>query len=338
MQPQLISFQQKNEMKAAVIYPGTGLPEYIDISEPVVQNDHEILVRVRAVAIKHFDKSRAVGNHYSSDVSNKNRQIPGGDGVCLLPDGTRVYAIGVTGMMAEKGIIDRRRVVEVPDELDDVTAAALPNAVIGAAMALKFKADIHADEVVLINGATGFTGRLAVQIAKHYGAKKVIASGRNPKSLEELLLLGADEVIQLEKDEQGFATKLRKMHSIKPIDVIIDYLWGRTAEIIVDCLKGRGLFTNRMRYVSVGSVTGDIIRLSAASLRSANIQLIGSGLGAWSRTEVEQLFSSILPEMFSLAIAGKLQVQTVSVQLNNIADLWNLEVASGQRLVVTISD
>jgi NADPH:quinone reductase-like Zn-dependent oxidoreductase len=323
-------------MKAAVMYQKGELPQYVDFPEPVAQNNEEVLVSVKAVAIKHFDKGRANGKHYSSDAPRESGRVIGGDGVCLLEDGTRVYGIGVSGTLAEKATIDKDRVVKLPKELDDAVAAALPNAVIGAAMGLRFKADIQPGDVVLINGATGFTGRVAVQIAKHYGAKKVIVTGRSQQSLNDLLTLGADKIVSVVQDDEQFKAQLKAIHTQTPIDIIIDYLWGHTAEMILACIKGNGSFTNRVRYVSVGSITGDLIQLSAANLRSVDLQLTGSGLGAWSKQQVVQLFTEILPEMFQLAANGRLKVETIKVKLEDIAELWNLDVPDGQRLVVTI--
>jgi len=323
-------------MKAAVMYQKGELPQYVDFPEPAIQNSDELLVTVKAVAIKHFDKGRAAGKHYSSDAPAASGRIIGGDGVCLLEDGTRVYGMGVSGMLAEKATINKDRIVKIPDGLDDAAAAALPNAIIGAAMGLRFKADIKPGDVVLVNGATGFTGRVAVQIAKHYGAKRVIVTGRNQKSLDDLLTMGSDEAVSVLQDDEQFKARIKAIHAQTPIDVIIDYLWGRTAEMILACLKGDGSFTNKVRYVSVGSMAGDIIQLSAANLRSVDLQLTGSGLGAWSKQEVGQLFTAILPEMFALAAVGKLKVDTITVKLEDIAELWNLDVPDGQRLVVTI--
>jgi NADPH:quinone reductase-like Zn-dependent oxidoreductase len=327
---------KKKKMKAAVIYHKEGLPRYVDFPEPMAREDNETMVTVKAVAFKHFDKGRAAGKHYSADAPQEGGRVIGGDGVCLLEDGTRVYAVGASGMLAERAIINKRHMVKLPAELDDATAAALPNAVIGAAMGLRFKAGIQPGDVVLINGATGFTGRVAVQIAKLYGAGKVIATGRDPSSLNDLLALGADEIISVLQEEEDFTAQLKKIHSHTPIDIIIDYLWGHTAEMILACVKGDGSFTNRIRYVSVGSVTGDLVRLSAASLRSVNIQLTGSGLGAWSKQQLGELFTEILPDMFQLAAEGKLTVQTIAHQLENIAELWDLDVPGGRRLVITV--
>ncbi|NIA01055.1 zinc-binding alcohol dehydrogenase family protein, partial [Massilia sp. CCM 8734] len=113
-------------------------------------------------------------------------------------------ALGVTGMIAEKAIIDKNKMVKVPEGLDDCTAAALPNAVAGSAMALRFRADIQKGETVLINGATGVTGKIAIQLARHYGAEKIIVTGRKEETLKTLLNLGADEYVVLTQPEEEF--------------------------------------------------------------------------------------------------------------------------------------
>lgn len=319
-------------MKAAIIYPQGGMPAFTTAPEPQPQGDDQVLVSVKAVSLKHFDKGRATGQHYASTAPAEGGRIPGGDGVCLLPDGRRVYGMGATGMLAEKAVIEKDRIVPVPGDLDDATAAALPNAVIGAAMALRFKADIQPGDIVLVNGATGFTGRVAVQLAKHYGAGKVIATGRNATSLEELQALGADETISLLQDDEALIAQFKEA---KPY-VVIDYLWGHSAELLLASLKGQGNFTEPVRFVSVGAMTGDLVQLSAANLRSVNLQLSGSGLGAWTRQQVKQLFTDILPETFALAAAGKLKIKTTTVTLEDISTLWDKEVSDGQRLVVLI--
>jgi NADPH:quinone reductase-like Zn-dependent oxidoreductase len=321
-------------MKAAVLYGDGGAPQYVDVPEPVPQNDHELLVSIKAVALKHFDKSRAKGTHYSTKGDPQDAKVIGGDGACQLPDGTRVYALGASGMMAEKAIVDRDKIVPLPAALNDLTAAALPNAVFGSAMALRFRAGMEPGDNVLINGATGFTGKVAVQIARHYGAGKIIATGRNPPSLKELLALGADEVLSTQ--DAAFTAQLQQIHRLTPFNVVIDYLWGHTAEMILTSIQGNGSFTHRTRFVSVGAVTGDLIQLSAANLRSVDLQLSGSGLGSWTKGQIRLLFSEILPEMFQLAADGKLIIETIPVALPDIEKLWEIEVPAGKRLVIQV--
>jgi NADPH:quinone reductase-like Zn-dependent oxidoreductase len=116
---------------------------------------------------------------------------------------------------------------------------------------------------VLINGATGVTGMIAVQIAKYYGAKKIIVTGRNAESLNHLLTLGADEVISLKQDDEPIINRIKEIHAETPIDIIIDYLWGHPAELVLAALQGKGNVTHKVRYVTVGGMAGDKIQLSS---------------------------------------------------------------------------
>ncbi len=322
-------------MKAAVIYPNEGArPRYVEFPEPVIQDDDHLLISVKAAAIKNIDRSRASGAHYSAPGQQTTPSVPGGDGVGFLPDGTRVFALGVSGMMAEKAIIEKSRMIPLPEGIDYVTAAALPNAVAGSAMALRFRAGMKPGETVFINGATGFTGKIAVQIARHYGAKKIIVTGRNPESLQSLLALGADEIISLKQDDALLMEQLKETFKNNPVDLILDYLWGRPAEMLLQSLKGKGSFTHPIRFVSIGAVTGDKIQLSAEILRSVDLQLSGSGLGSWSKEEMKQLFADIIPEMFQLAAERKLKVDTEQVKLEDIEKLWDMKIPDGKRMVV----
>ncbi|WP_029270278.1 zinc-binding alcohol dehydrogenase family protein [Flavobacterium sp. KJJ] len=323
-------------MKAAVVYKKGEMPKYAEFETPVSNNENEILISVKAVAITNLDKGKASGKHYSTENEYKNGFVVGSDGVGLLDDGTRVYARGISGTIAEKAIVEKNRMVLLPDGISTSIAASMPNAVAGSAMALRFRTGIKPGETVLINGATGFTGQIAIQIAKHYGAKRIIVTGRNEKTLQSLLELGADEIVCLKQDDEIIVNQLKTIHENASIDIIIDYLWGHSAELIFASLKGNGSFTHKVRYVSVGSMAGDSIQLSAGILRSVDLQLSGSGLGSWTKEEVKLLFSEILPEMFLLAAQGKLKINIQEVNLADIEKMWDTKVPDGKRLVVTI--
>jgi NADPH:quinone reductase-like Zn-dependent oxidoreductase len=323
-------------MKAAVVYKKGELPKYAEFPEPIVSTEYETLFLVKAAAITNLDKGKASGKHYSSEKDNPNGFVVGSDGVGLLEDGTRVYARGITGTIAEKAIIDKNILVPLPEGISDAVAASLPNAVAGSALALRFRAEIKPGETVLINGATGFTGQMAIQIAKHYGAKKIIVTGRSEKILQSLLELGADEVISLKQNDETIIAQLKAIHLNTPIDIILDYVWGHPAELILTALKGNGSFTNKMRYVTIGAMAGDNIQLSSGILRSINLQLSGSGLGSWTKEEAKFLFSEILPEMFLLAAQNKLKVNIEEVSLADIEKIWDIEAPDGKRFVVMI--
>ncbi len=222
--------------------------------------------------------------------------------------------------------------------MDDVTAAALPNAVMGAALALRYRAEIKKGDAVLINGATGVTGQLAVQIAKYYGASKVIATGRNMESLEKLKTLGADAIVSLKQDDEAIIQQLKEIHISTPFDIVIDYLWGHPAELIIEALKGGGInmFTPKVRIVSVGSMAGENINLASGILRSSRIELMGSGLGSFSQEDMQSFNTQIIPEMFQLAADGKLTIETERTTLENIKTAWQQEAAPGKRFVVTM--
>jgi NADPH:quinone reductase-like Zn-dependent oxidoreductase len=323
-------------MKAAVVYKKGESPKYVEFAEPIPQNENQILLSVKAVAITNLDKGKASGKHYSSENLSENGFVVSSDAVGLLGNGTRVYARGITGTMAEKAIIDKNIFVPLPEGISDATAAAMPNAVAGSAMALKFRAEINTGETILINGGAGFTGQMAIQIAKHYGAKRIIVTARNEKTFEKLLELGVDEIISLKQEDETIINQLKQIHQNTPIDIVLDYLWGQTAELILLALKGTGSFTHKVRYVNIGSMSGDSIQLSAGILRSVDLQLSGSGLGSWSKEEVKLLFSEILPEMFLLAAENKIKVNIEEGDLKDIEQMWNAEASDGKRLVVKI--
>ncbi len=322
-------------MKAAILYQLGETPRYGEIAEPVSKNEDEILINVKAAAVKNLDKGKVSGHHYSSDRL-RQPEVVGVDGVGTLNDGTRVYGLGISGMIAEKGLANKNTIVKIPDGLDYVTAAALPNAVMGAAAALNFRAKIKPGDIVFINGATGVTGKVAVQVAKYYGAKKVIATGRNAEALNELLELGADEVISLKQEDEAIIAKIKEIHSSTPIDVIIDYLWGHPAEIILVALQGKGAVSHKVRLVTVGAMAGDKVQLSSGTLRSSAIEILGSGLGSLLKDDLRELFANLLPEMFLLAANGKLKIDTVVTDLKDVETAWHQDIPSGKRLVIVI--
>ena len=230
--------ERSRMMKAAVLHALGEAPSYEGFAEPTPNKD-EALVSVKAASLKNSDKMVADGSHYDS-----RRQLPavvGLDGVGVLEDGIRVYCGGPRppfGMMAEKTVVPRTFCLPVPDAVDDLTAAALPNPAMSSWLALAWRARLEPGETVLILGATGVAGRLAVQLARHLGAGRVVGAGRHAEALEALVDLGADATIRLEGPdselEEAFAGPARD----GGYDVVLDYLWGRPTEALVAALTG----------------------------------------------------------------------------------------------------
>lgn len=321
-------------MKAAVLHQLGASPLYQDFADPVPENEEQLIMTIKAASIKNIDKLRAGGKHYAS-----YKELPvvvGLDGVGVLENGTRVYAQGITGMIAEKALIAKNRYTILPDHLDFVMAAALPNAVLGATMALLSRGKMQKGHMVLINGATGVTGQLAVQVARYYGASRMIVTGRNADVLEKLRQLGADETISLNQDDETIINQLKEIHRTSPIDIVIDYLWGHPIELIIQSVKGGGVnsFTHPVRIVTVGDMAGESIALASGTLRSSAIELLGSGLGSLSQEDFKRFSSEILPEMFQLAGEGKLKIETQTETLENVETAWNKASKAGKRMVI----
>ena len=323
-------------MKAAILEMYGQAPVHQDFADPIPQNNEQVLLNVKAASVKNIDKLRAGGKHYAS-----HKELPaivGLDGVGILENGQRVYAQGITGMIAEKALIARNRFTPLPDGIDDIIAAALPNAAMGAAMAIRLRGNMQKGNTIVINGATGVTGRLAVQVAKHYGAAKIIATGRNAALLEKLKGLGADEVISLTQKDDDFVNQIKQINKETPVNVVIDYLWGHPAELIIQSLLGNGLGMPErpVRFVSVGDMAGETISLPSGILRSSFLEILGSGLGSFSQSDWKTFNTQLLPELFQLAADGKLILETQTEKLADIETVWNQDIDDGKRLVISM--
>jgi NADPH:quinone reductase-like Zn-dependent oxidoreductase len=324
-------------MKAAVLNQLGTNPVYQDHPEPVPQNDEQIVMNLKAAAIKNIDKLRTNANFYASHTNLPT--VVGIDGVGVLEDGRRVYAQGITGMIAEKALISKNRYTVLPENLDCSTAAALPNAALGGAMPLLLRGNMQKGNTVLINGATGVTGQFAIQVAKHYGAANIIATGRNPALFGKLTSLGADTCISLQQNDEAIIKQLQEVHAAHPIDIVIDYLWGHPIELIITALKGGGMnaFTPKVRIVTVGDLAGPTITLASGILRSSAIEILGSGIGSLSQEDMKKFGAEILPEMFQLAVEGKLMINTKTETLENIQSAWNENGEAGKRTVISMN-
>ena len=217
----------------------------------------------------------------------------------------------------------------VPDELDDVTAAAIASPGMSSCAALMERAKLKAGETVLVNGATGAAGQLAVQIAKRLGAAKVIATGRNPEALRAAAALGADVTIPLVEDEAALDASFAAAFD-KGVDVVVDYLWGRSAERLLIAAAKAGKAAP-VRFVQIGSVSGETIALPSAVLRSAPITLMGSGLGS---VPPDRLLAAIGAAL-EAAASGGLKIAAKPVPLSEVEQAWNTD-DGGQRIVFTV--
>ena len=320
-------------MKSAVLHSLGQPPRFEDFPDPVPESD-EVVVRVKAAAIKNVDKMMASGTHY--DSHSELPVVVGSDGVGLLNDGTRVFCGGARkpyGMISERTVVKKIRCIPVPDGIDDAVAAALPNAALSSWMPLVWRACLKPGETVLIMGATGVAGKLAIQVAKHLGAGRVIAAGRNENVLNSLADLGADATVSLrhpDKElEAAFALEAEKGN----FDVILDFLWGHPTEILLRVLTGHDFYkvSSRVRLVEIGEMAAPTITLHAESLRSSGVEIYGSGGGGI--VPPKAIFET-LPKVWELAIGGKLRIDVERVPLSDVGNAWDRHDLPGKRIVV----
>lgn len=327
-------------MKAAVIDEFGATPQYREVPDPEPGEGMQV-ARVRAAAIKNIERMLAAGDHYGSGGMSMPAQV-GLDAVVELTDGSRVYtgATPPSGAMAEYLAVSASLSVPVPDEVDDATAAALPNAAMSAWFSLEYAGKIKEGQTVLILGATGVTGGLAVQLAKHqFRAGHVVAAGRNEARLAELAGQGADEVIQLGRDEAAlaqFGGAIRQAHQRAPFDVVIDYLWGGPAEQVLGALANEDLQAQyqHTRFVQVGEMAGATVQLPAAVLRSAGLELVGQGAGSVPKEAFERVLPEIMPALLRMVADGTLKLRTRTRALAEVATAWREPAESGLRTVL----
>jgi len=275
----------------------------------------------------------ASGSHYGS-----HRELPvicGIDGVGVLDDGTRVFCGGSPppyGMMAELTVVPKAFCLPVPADLDDRTAAALPNPALSSWLPLLWRAKLKPGETVLILGATGVSGKLAIPIAKHLGAGRVVAAGRNERALKTLPALGADATIALDQSDAELTSAFAREAGQSRFDVILDYLWGRPTEILLAALTRDDVLAESsvVRLIEIGDMAGPAISLPAAALRSSGIELYGSGGGSIPHSAIFDAF----PKLWALALAGKLPIDTEAVPLAEVESAWRRNDAAGRRLVL----
>jgi NADPH:quinone reductase-like Zn-dependent oxidoreductase len=226
------------------------------------------------------------------------------------------------GAMAEQTVVDLRRSVVLPDGSDPVTIAAAMNPAMSSWVALRRRISFEPGQSVLVLGATGSAGQLAVQVAKYLGASHVIGAGRQPAKLAALTGLGADVTTSLDGDELAKAAA--------DVDVVLDYVWGPpTTEAMTAVVTGRADRGQPLSWVEIGSVAGPRAEIPSAALRAARLQLVGSGQGSVPTRD-------IVAELADLAGAindGALTVDTKPVPLADVTAAWQ-DTGTGQRIVI----
>lgn len=316
-------------MKAALVSRFGEAPRYADVPEPEARGDDEVVVDVLAAALSPRTRSQAAGTHYTS--TDELPLIPGIDGVGRTPDGRLIYFLlpdTNRGAMAERTVVDMRRTVPLPKNADPTKVAAVMNPAMASWVALRRRITFRSGQSVLILGATGNAGRLAVQVAKRLKAGQIIAAGRAAERMRDLAELGATRIVGLDGDPETARGDLADAG--KDIDVVLDFLWGEpTANALSAIIPTRTHDEQLLTWIQIGSVAGPESPIPSAALRAANLHLIGSGQGSVPARDYRKEVAKLASEV----VKGAFDTTTRQVPLSEVEAAWS-DTSSTDRVVI----
>jgi len=311
-------------VRAAVLHEHGSAPRAGDFPDPEPRSGHAV-IEVGAAALHHVDLLKASGTFYMG--SPPLPSVVGTDGVGRPADGRRVYfdvSVPPFGSMAERTLVPEDVVIDVPDGIGDALAAACGNTGLGAWLALTWRSDLQPGETVLVLGATGAVGTVAVQAAKLLGAGRVIAAARSSDGLERLRERGADAVVEL--DAGGDLAAAFRAAAGGDVHVTIDTLWGEPALAAIQA-AGR-----HARHLQVGQIASLDIALPAPALRSVSLDLRGFSV-AHPPVEIRRQGYA---ELTAHVGRGDIAIDVDELPLERIGEAWarQAEATGGPKLVL----
>lgn len=314
-------------MRAAVLHQVGATPRFADFADPVATEGNEV-VQVSAAGVNHLELAKASGTFYTGPPTVPS--VLGSDGVGRLSDGRRVFfdtMVAPHGSWAERAVVPRVALLDVADGVDDAVAAALGNTGLAAWLALEWRAGLQPGETVLVLGAAGALGRVAVQVARILGAGTVVAADRSPDRVAELTELGCDAVVVLPSEIAGadLAAELKEATG-GGADVVIDPLWGAPA------LAAMQAAAHGCRHVQLGQLAGTDINLPAPVVRSAGLNVMGMAVFQASLTVRRAAYLRLTGH----AAAGDVTVDLEKIALKDVADAWQRQKAGPRTKLVLI--
>jgi NADPH:quinone reductase-like Zn-dependent oxidoreductase len=295
-------------MRAAVLSERGGAPSPGTWEDPVARDGLEV-VAVERAGLNPIDRSLA-GRERGPEGPLPIPRIPGREGVGRLGDGRRVYFDGTAppfGSMAERSLADPAKTYPVPEELDAGLAVAIGIAGLAAWLALDERAKLRPGEHVLVLGASGAVGQLAIQAARLLGAERVVAAARHTAPAEAL---GPDAVVTLGAGDD--ATALADAGGSHGFDVIVDPLWS------APLVAALGAAAPRARVAALGQSAGPEIALPLGLIMPQGIAILGQGGPLIARETKAAAYA----RMTEHVLAGDLTVPVETVVLEDIADAW----------------
>jgi NADPH:quinone reductase-like Zn-dependent oxidoreductase len=315
-----------NGMRAAIVDAPGAEPRLGSIVLPP-RRPGTTVVAVTAAPLNPLDLVIASGTFHSA--RHEAPYVPGSEfvGAVLESDrylpGSLVYgechaSPATPGCFAARVLIADEDLLPLPDGLDPVLAAAVGNSGTAAFMPLVEGARLRTGETVLVLGATGVVGQLAVQIARRYGAGRVIGVGRDRVALGRLPALGADAVVELQADEDGESLAARLLAAAGPVDVVLDGMYGIPLEAALRVCAPRA------RVVNIGNPAGPTAQVPAGLLRGKQLTLSGfAGLHTPLRDK-----RAALTWLWTALACSKLELEVRTVSLEGFPGAWRAQSVS----------
>lgn len=316
-------------MRAAVIERYGEPPVVRDMPLPRVE-DGTVLIQVTAAPLNPVDLSIANRRFYGSSPATP--YVPGREGVGRVVEGpgrdggARVYfeSEGGHGSLAERSLAPATQTVPIPDGVRDEVAGCLGIPALAAWLGLEWRGKLEAGETVLILGATGVLGMIAVQAAKLLRAQRVIAAGRSEEGLRRAAELGADATVDL--GAEGDLVERFTRAAAGNLDLVIDPLWGEPGLAALKALRTGG------RMVQLGQAAGPEVSLPSGIVRGRQLSILGHTNFAVPWEVKARAFET----MAGHAAADRLQVSYETVPLAQAPEAWRRQASSpGLKLILT---
>ncbi len=309
-------------VRAAILSAYGDVPSPGEFDLPAAADGQEV-VDVEVAGLNPIDVSLASGTFYAGAPALP--YVVGREGVGRTAAGARAYFDGPvppSGSIAARALVASSSLLPVPGDVDAGVAVACGIAGLAAWLALEWRAELRPGETVLVLGAGGTVGRIAVQAAKLLGAGRVVAAGRDAGTLADLASGGADATVQIDAVDD-LAAALRDACEGGP-NVTVDPVWGAPAAAAVDAAAFGA------RHVQLGQSAGATAELSSRSVRGKLMSILGHTNFA-APAEVK---ADAFARMVAHAAAGEIQVEVERVPLDAIADAWARQQAAPHHKLV----
>jgi NADPH2:quinone reductase len=300
-----------------------GVPSPDEFDEPEA-GPEQAVVQVLAAGLNPVDVAICAGRFYAGKPPLPS--VAGREGVGVL-DGQRVYfdaPISPYGSMAQLALVDPSFAYPVPDGLDDGVAVALGISGLAAWLALTWRAQLREGEHVLVLGASGVLGQIAVQAARVLGAARVVAAARSSEGLQRCLELGADAAVRF--DEPTDLPAALSDAAAGRIDVVLDPLFG---EPFVAAL---GAASFGARLVQIGAGAGAEAMVPSAAIRGKMLVIMGHTNFAAPPDLKREAYANLA----EAAAAGRVRVDTDPLALDRVAEAWDRLAAGSHRKIVLV--